>query len=99
MDAKNISAANDRGRYCIEYADGLLYDDGQARVWDVPDKYRCEGARIFRLLDDDGNVYFRGYMLDLFEDADKAFAPLDDVGAAYGCTEMQYRENGQWKTL
>jgi hypothetical protein len=47
----------------------------------------------FRLLDDDGEVYFWGFMehSDLHGTEDRAFAPLDDLGRGYGCTELQYR--------
>lgn len=55
----------------------------------------------FRLLDDDGEVYFWGFMdVDsLHGTEDQAFAPLDSIGRGYGCTELQYREGGEWKTL
>lgn len=56
----------------------------------------------FRLLDDDGQVYFTGWLegpeLET-ADGETAFEPLDVFGAAYGCTELQYQENGCWKTL
>ncbi len=52
----------------------------------------------FRLLDDDGNVYFHGKCITDF--GEEAFAPLDDFGAAYGCTDIQYRnEKGEWESL
>lgn len=58
--------------------------------------------QAFRLLDDDGEVYFAG-ILDrkaLYAAPEEiAFEPLDVFGADYGCTEMQYRESGHWKTL
>lgn len=47
----------------------------------------------FRLLDDDGKVYFVGMM------SAYSFAPLDNFGAGYGCTELQYWEDGHWTTL
>ena len=55
----------------------------------------------FRLLDDDGEVYFWGLMdhSDLYGSENKAFAPLDAFMNSYGCTELQYREDGEWKTL
>lgn len=56
----------------------------------------------FRLLDDDGEVYFYGRCQDLGQFcADEAFSPLDMIGAGYGCTEMQYRKIGEtkWETL
>ena len=56
----------------------------------------------FRLLDDDGEVYFSGRCGDIaaaFEDA--AFAPLDWAEPNFGCTELQYRAVGatEWETL
>lgn len=49
----------------------------------------------FRILDDDGNVYFAGYA------ADHTFEPLDWAGPAFGATEIQYRdgETNEWKAL
>ena len=40
----------------------------------------------FRLLDDDGIVYFYGRCT-----SDSSFAPLDNYGSAYGCTDIQYK--------
>lgn len=52
----------------------------------------------FRLRDDDGTTYFIGRILT--RPGDEAdFEPLDDFGAAYGCTEIQYRVRGVWKTI
>lgn len=56
----------------------------------------------FRLLDDDGEVYFSGKCGDLEQaDGDQAFEPLDWSESRYGCTEMQYRKVGEeeWRTL
>ena len=49
----------------------------------------------FKLKDDDGILYFRGKCLD-----DSSFDPLDDFGAAYGCTILEYRNSdGTWSML
>lgn len=50
----------------------------------------------FRLLDDDGHVYFHGFSAD-----DSNFEPLDWATPRYGCTEIQYRdgETNEWKSL
>lgn len=50
----------------------------------------------FRVLDDDGNVYFEGYSAD-----DSSFEPLDYTRGSYGTTEIQYRnaETGKWESL
>ncbi len=55
-----------------------------------------EGER-FRMLDDDGTVYFEGRILipgETGEDSDAGdmhSAPLWDLGEAYGCVTIQYR--------
>jgi len=70
--------------------------------------YDFDGAKFkqskhvkFRLLSDDGDIDFYGLMRekDLNGSENRAFAPLDDLGYGYGCTELQYREAGEWKTL
>jgi len=48
----------------------------------------------FRLLDDDGEIYFYGCSGN-----SSSFEPLDLFGSAFGCTEIQYRENGKYETL
>jgi len=70
---------------------------GTCDLVDIPAVDRCR----FRLLDSDEMVYFRGYLskTDLYKaDGEEAFEPLDTVGASYGCTDLQYWENG-WRTL
>lgn len=58
-----------------------------------------DGLFKFRLLDDDGEIYFYGYSSSC--DDEEAFEPLDCYGAAYGCTEIQYKdtETGEYETL
>jgi len=52
-------------------------------------------AHKFRLLDDDGEVYYKGRSSD-----NSSFAPLDDYGMPNaGCTEIQYLNHGKWETL
>ena len=52
----------------------------------------------FRLLDDDGEVYYEGLSDDC--DSEGAFAPLDDFGQSYaGCTEIHYSDGHIWKRL
>jgi hypothetical protein len=55
----------------------------------------------FRLLDDDGEVYYEGLMEDVNKyGGDLPFAPLDDYGMGNaGCTELQFFEDGKWKSL
>lgn len=53
---------------------------------------------MFRLLDDDGEVYYMGYSNDRW--TERAFRPLDDYGMPNdGCTEIQYLVNDKWETL
>lgn len=62
------------------------------------------GAHRIRLLDADGNIY-----LYLFSDADYVkgdsdadtlFAPLDKFQRAFGCVDLQYKNNeGVYQTL
>jgi hypothetical protein len=49
---------------------------------------------MFRLLDGDGEIYFEGIAT-----LDEEFQPLDDFGRSYGCTSIQYKEQGKWKEL
>jgi len=52
----------------------------------------------FRLLDDDGEVYYEGVSDDC--DSQRAFAPLDDFGEGKaGCTEIRYLRDGRWNRL
>jgi hypothetical protein len=51
----------------------------------------------FTLYDDDGVLYYKGY---LHEACDDAFAPLDWAMADSGCTEICYRgASGKMETL
>ena len=53
----------------------------------------------FRLLDDDGEVYFQGKCdFDCHDESD-GFAPLDDFGITYGCTTIQYLDVKGWMFL
>ena len=82
--------------FFIGIAKGVLYDDDIAREWDSPNNID-DFPHSFRLLDDDGEVYFYGNSND-----DSSFDPLDDYGSAFGCTEIQYKSNGhlgKWEIL
>jgi hypothetical protein len=51
----------------------------------------------FRMLDDDGEVYYEGFAV--LREEDDGFGPLDDFGAPNaGCTQIDYWESG-WKPL
>jgi hypothetical protein len=52
----------------------------------------------FRLLDDDGDIFYEGLSDDC--DTQGAFAPLDDFGKGYaGCTEIQYFDGQSWNQI
>jgi hypothetical protein len=49
-------------------------------------------AKDFRMYDDDGTLYYEGFLL-----GDDEFAPLDDFGEPNaGCTRIDVLENGKW---
>lgn len=57
-----------------------------------------EMPHTFRLKDDDGEIYFHGISDDA--DSEKAFTPLDTIGASYGCTMIEYKNaQGAWEML
>ena len=52
-------------------------------------------AKKFRMKDDDGVVYYEGYMV-----CDDEFAPLDDFGEPNaGCTSIELWLNNEWIML
>lgn len=53
----------------------------------------------FRCCDDDGDWYFMG--VSTSDDDEAAFAPLDDIGFAYGCTYIEYwnEDKKEWEML
>ena len=55
---------------------------------------RPEQTLKFRLKDDDGQVYFEGYMVP--NQSERLFEPLDEFGEGYGCTSIEIRELGKW---
>lgn len=48
---------------------------------------------VFRMLDDDDEVYFIGVGDCLANDE---FEPLDSLGLSYGCTAIEYKIDGKW---
>ena len=49
-------------------------------------------AKRFRMLDDDGEINYEGYIVGSDESA-----PLDNFGEPHaGCTSIQVQENGAW---
>lgn len=54
----------------------------------------------FRMLDDDGEVYYTGYTDD--NQTEEAFAPLDDYGTPNaGCTSIEYYDpiKKEWEMI
>ncbi len=58
-------------------------------------KSKANCIHKFRMIDNDGSIYYHGLCSD-----DSSFDPLDDFGMPNaGCTEIQYKVNGEWKIL
>jgi hypothetical protein len=73
-------------------------DDGLAvGAGNFPLGRLAELPHRFRLLDDDGEVYYLGRSDD--QDSEAAFAPLDWATGYAGCTGIQYWRDGRWETL
>ena len=52
-------------------------------------------SKLFRMLDDDGEVYYEGFVV-----GENPSAPLTDFGTPNaGCTTIQYFMDGKWETL
>lgn len=47
----------------------------------------------WRLYDDDGTLYFEGFLFTKDPGSEDLFAPLDDYGEAFGCTEVRVLNN------
>ncbi len=57
---------------------------------DISDKFKFK----FRLLDGDRNIYFEGLATQ-----NDSFEPLDYLGSEFGCTDLQFFENGKYVSL
>jgi hypothetical protein len=74
-----------------------IIEDGEAEGFmHGNENYIKDGKckHTFRLLDADDEVYFEGKSGN-----SSSFEPLDLFGSGYGCTDIQYLENGKWETL
>lgn len=58
-------------------------------------------GREFRMMDDDGEIYYYGKIWTSDEKGSETdFGPLDDFGTPNaGATEIQYKIDGKWVTL
>lgn len=66
----------------------VQYDDCEAETDELIYRFRC--------CDDDGITYFWGTCNN-----DSSFAPLDCLGASYGCTYIEYKnpKTGEYEML
>jgi hypothetical protein len=73
------------------------FEEIQSYNW-VEEKHRPKAVHRFRILDDDGIIYYYGFSTT--SNTERAFDPLDDYAMPNdGATEIQYFENGEWETL
>ncbi len=82
-------------KYRITHIDPLLVNDFPEdfilnQEKEITNKFKYK----FRLLDGDGNVYFEGLATK-----NDSFDPLDFLGNEFGCTDLQYFENGKFVSL
>lgn len=73
-------------------------EEGALKVLSDPSRKR------FQMLDDDGNIYYEGYMVYGWSGQTTGFEPLDEYGAPNaGCTTIRYQkiyqEVPEWETL
>ena len=76
-------------QYTDEYAEFVKKECADDNLPDNEDE-----LHEFILLDDDNNVYFRG-----FSDDSSSFEPLDWAMNGYGCTAIMYRFGDTWEYL
>lgn len=58
-----------------------------------------EKAEKFRVKDDDGEIYYYGYFVNLGGEGVSGFEPLDDYGRSLGATSIEYKTDGEYKQL
>lgn len=81
--------------YRITHIDHLLINDFPVdfilnQKKEVSKKFKYK----FRLLDGDRNIFFEG-----LSTRNDSFEPLDFFGSEFGCTDLQYFENGKFVSL
>lgn len=85
IDCGEADGVRSRGKF--------IFDDKKRKFMTCD--YKELPTHRFRMLDDDEEVYYEGYT-----SISSSFDPLDDFGMPNaGCTDIQYRENGEWKSL
>lgn len=81
--------------YRITHIDPLFLDDfSEGFLMDQKMETTAKFKFKFRLLDCDRNIYFEGVSTRI-----DSFDPLDFLGSEYGCTDLQYFENGKFVSL
>lgn len=81
--------------YRITYIDFFLINDFPESF--IPNQKReitSDFKFKFRLLDSDRNIYFEG-----LSTRNDSFDPLDFFGSEFGCTDLQFFENGKFVSL
>jgi len=74
------------------------YDEIKKRLDALPEDKK-ETIR-FRMLDDDGEIYYLGTMTTDDPGGECLLAPLDDFGMPNaGCTSIQIHKSGKWVTV
>lgn len=108
-----INADDEKGRHWVGFGSSKPNNEARrhqplSHINSFLDKVlnKVEGLAAFpfefRLLDDDGEVYYEGRCGDLDQaDESAAFAPLDWARNNDGCTTLEYRRVGEsgWEVL
>jgi len=69
-----------------EFPDGFILSQKK----EISNEYKFK----FRLLDGDSNIYFEG-----LASRNDSFEPLDSLGIEFGCTDLQFFEDGKFRSL
>ena len=72
---------------------GKLGPDGASKNFRI-NKVLLDG-RQFRLLDQDGNLLYNGYLIGNASGRE----PLTDYGASRGCKVIEFEKDGKWIRL
>lgn len=98
MDYKNLTQGPGYGEitWVITFDHGVCNDCENANIAQVDQLQKDGFTQAFRLLDDDDEVYYTGWIKP---DTDE-FAPLDDFGMPNaGCTSIQFQKEDTWETV
>jgi len=82
-------------KFRITHISSILKEDFPSDfIENQKDKITPKFKYKFRLLDGDRNIYFEG-----LASRNDSFVPLDFFGSEYGCTNLQFFENGKFVNL